>query len=68
MCRKNKIKTPKTIQRCVVTSHSLCKNGTLRHHSLTDLLTDLPVLKKGKKNKQFVVIFVQAGLNIFGLS
>lgn len=32
------------------------KHGTLRHHSLTDLLADLPVLKKRKNNKQSVVI------------
>ena len=50
MCQKNKIKTPKTIQRCVIITHSPCKHGTLRHHSLTDLLADLPVLKKEKKN------------------
>ena len=32
------------------------KHGTLQHHSLTDLLADLPVLKKRKNNKQSVVI------------
>ena len=50
------MKTRKTIQRCVITTNSLCKTWNPTGHSLTDLLADLPVLKKRKHNKQSVVV------------